>query len=128
VRATLGALPRGKRDFLWWVVNRLMFLAAITSIQGFAPYFLMYAFKINAEKAAAMTGQLMTVVGVFTLLSALAAGWLFDRVGQKPLLGLSGLLAAGGTGLLLGTVWLPDMNMFYLAGSILGLATGVFMT
>jgi MFS family permease len=30
--------------------------------------------------------------------------------------------------LLLGTVWLADMNLIYLAGSILGLATGLFVT
>jgi hypothetical protein len=28
---------RGHSSFTWWVVNRLLFLAAITSIQGFAP-------------------------------------------------------------------------------------------
>jgi MFS family permease len=128
VRATLGRLPAGKGNFVWWVVNRLMFLAAITSIQGFAPFFLMYAFGVNAERGAALTGQLISVVGGFTLASALPAGWLADRVGQKRLLGLSGLLAAAGTAVVLGTVWLPNMGVLYLAGSILGLATGLFVT
>lgn len=128
VRATLGRLPPERRGFLWWVVNRLMFLAAITSIQGFAPFFLMYAFKVNAEQAAAMTGQLMTAVGLFTLLSALPAGWIADRIGQKPLLVWSGLLAAAGTAVVMGTVWLPNLALLYLAGSILGLATGLFVT
>jgi MFS family permease len=128
VRATLGKLPSSQGGFLWWVVNRLMFLAAITSIQGFAPFFLMYSFGINAEQAAAMTGHLMTTVGIFTLVSALPAGWLSDRVGQNNLLVLSGLLGAGGTALVLGTVWIPDMGILTLAGSILGLATGLFVT
>ena len=128
VRATLGSLPPNRKGFLWWVVNRLMFLAAITSIQGFAPFFLMYAFSVSSERAAALTGQLMTVVGLFTLLSAIPAGWLSDRYNQKSLLSLSGLLAAGGTAIILVTVWLPDMGMIYLAGSILGLATGLFVT
>jgi MFS family permease len=128
VRATLGRLPRGQGSFLWWVVNRLMFLAAITSIQGFAPFFLMYAFGVDAERAASMTGSLMTTVGIFTLVSALPAGWLSDRVGHRNLLVLSGLLGAGGTALVLGTVWLPDMGVLTLAGSILGLATGLFVT
>ena len=128
VRTTLGKLPREQGCFQWWVVNRLMFLAAITSIQGFAPFFLMYAFGVNAERAAAMTGQLMTTVGIFTLVSAIPAGWISDRIGQKRLLEISGLLAAAGTGILLGTVWLPDMRVITLAGSILGLATGLFVT
>ncbi len=128
VRATLGKLPSSQGGFLWWVVNRLMFLAAITSIQGFAPFFLMYAFEVNAERAAAMTGQLMTTVGIFTLASALPAGWLSDRGGHKNILGLSGILGAGGTAVILGTVWLPDMGVLTLAGGILGLATGLFVT
>ena len=115
-------------SFIWWVVNRLMFLAAITSIQGFAPYFLMYAFKITNEAAAAMTGNLIMVVGIFTLLSAIPSGWLSDKFGQKRLVTLSGILAALGGFLLLGTFWLPNMALILVAGCILGLATGLFMT
>lgn len=128
VRATLGRLPSSQAGFLWWVVNRLMFLAAISSIQGFAPFFLMYAFGVSAERAAAMTGQLMTVVGIFTLASALPAGWLSDKVGHRRLLALSGLLGAAGTAVVMGTVWLPDMGVITLGGSILGLGTGLFVT
>jgi MFS family permease len=128
VRATLGRLPSGQGSYFWWVVNRLMFLAAITSIQGFAPFFLMYAFGVSAERGAAMTGQLMTIVGIFTLISALPAGWLSDKMGHKRLLALSGLLGAAGTALVLGTVWLPDMAVITLGGIILGLATGLFVS
>ena len=46
--ATLGRDARQQASFTWWVVNRLLFLAAVTSIQGFAPFFLMYAFNVNA--------------------------------------------------------------------------------
>jgi MFS family permease len=41
--ATLGKDARKHPAFVWWVVNRLLFLAAVTSIQAYAPYFLMYA-------------------------------------------------------------------------------------
>lgn len=123
---TIGKEARDKPSFTWWVVNRLMFFAAITSIQGFAPYFLMFAFDISRETAAGMTGVLMTVVGVFTLFSALPSGWLSDRFGQKRLISLSGFLAAGGTVIVLFTIWVPDIKLIYVAGSILGLATGLF--
>jgi MFS family permease len=115
-------------SFTWWVVNRLMFLAAITSIQGFAPYFLMYAFKITNEAAAAMTGNLIMIVGIFTLLSAIPSGWLSDKFGHKRLVALSGIFAAVGGFLLLATIWLPNMTLILVAGCILGLATGLFMT
>ena len=126
--STIGKEAKRQPSFTWWVVNRLMFLSAITSIQGFAPYFLMYAFDISRETAAGMTGVLMTVVGAFTLLSALPSGWLSDRFGQKRLISLSGFLAASGTVVVLFTIWLPDIKLIYIAGSILGLATGLFVT
>jgi len=128
VYATLGQEGRQQRDFTWWVVNRLMFLAAVTSIQVFAPFYLMYAFQVSREQAASMTGNLMMAVGVFTLLSALPGGWLSDRLGQKRLVGFSGLLAALGTLMVLSTVWWPNLVLIYLAGAILGLATGLFTT
>jgi MFS family permease len=125
---TLGRDARQHASFTWWVVNRLLFLAAITSIQGFAPYFLMYAFNMTRQAAADLTGSLMMVVGIFTLLTALPGGWLADRLGHKLLVGASGLVAAVGAFMLLGTIWVPNLSLIYIAGCILGLATGLFTT
>jgi MFS family permease len=80
---TIGREARHHSSFIWWIVNRLLFLAAITSLQGFALYFLEYAFKITREQATNLTGSLIYMVGIFTLLSALPAGWLADRIGHK---------------------------------------------
>ncbi len=129
VLATLGNEDaRRNPAFLWWVVNRLLFLAAVTSVQAYAPYFLMYAFKIDRDAAASMTGTLVMFVGIFTLLSAFPSGWLADRIGRNRLIALSGVLAAVGNALLLGTIWLPSMALIYTAGGFIGLATGLFMT
>ncbi|MFZ2095931.1 MAG: MFS transporter [Anaerolineales bacterium] len=125
---TIGQEVRHHASFIWWIVNRLFFLAAITSLQGFALYFLEYAFKITSEQAATLTGNLIYMVGIFTLLSALPAGWLADRIGHKLLVGLSGILAAVGCALLLGTIWVPSLSLIYVAGTILGVSTGLFMT
>lgn len=125
---TLGEDARRHEGFTWWVVNRLLFFAAITSIQGFAPYFLMYAFDIAREAAASMTGNLMMAVGIFTLVTALPGGWLSDRFGHKLLVGVSGVLAAAGAFVLLGSIWAPRLWLIYVAGCILGLATGLFTT
>ena len=126
--ATIGKQVLRKPSFSWWVVNRLMFLAAVVSLQGFAPYFFMYTFGITREAAASMTGALLTVVGVFTLLSALPSGWLSDRIGQKKLVALSGWLAVAGTLIILFNIWVPNLLLIYLAGCILGLGTGLFVT
>lgn len=114
--------------FTWWVINRLFFLAAITAIQAFAPFFLMFAFKITREAAASTTGNLLLVVGVCTMVTAIPAGALSDRFGRKFLVGFSGGLAAVGAFMLLLTIYLPNMTLLYIIGGILGLATGLFNT
>jgi len=124
----IGKEARQHSSFIWWIVNRLFFLAAITSLQRFALYFFMYAFNIEVEPATTLFGKLITVVGVFTLFSALAAGWLADRFNHKTLVGWSGILAAVGGLTLLGSVWVPNPTIIYVAGTLLGLATGMFMT
>ena len=126
--ATLSKASIRQASFTWWVVNRLFYLAAITSIRTFAPYFLMYAFGLTIEKAVVVANNLFMVVGIFLLISALAGGWLSDRVGYRRLVGLSGIVAAVGTAVLLTTIWLPNMTLIYVAGIILGLATGLFNT
>lgn len=128
IRLTLGDTRHPTRRFRWWVANRLMFLAAVTSLQGFLPYFLMYTFDVSSEKAIGMAGTLFTVVGVFTILSAIPAGWLSDRVGQERLTATGGILAAIGTVFVLVTVWQPAMWLLYAAGIILGIGTGLFVT
>jgi MFS family permease len=126
--ATLGQDARRQSSFTWWVVNRLLFLAGATSFQGFLPFFLMYAFKVDAETAASMNGNLMTIIGLFIILSALAGGWISDRLGSRRVVVMSGLMAAAGGVMILGTVWVPNMTWIYLAGGVIGLGTGLFMT
>jgi len=126
--ATLGQDARRRASFTWWIANRLMFLAAATSIQGSIFYFVMYAFQITDKAASDLTGTLTAIIGIFIVVTALASGWLADRIGRKRLVAVSGLIAAVGGFLLLSTIWLPSLAMLYVAGTIIGLATGLFMT
>jgi MFS family permease len=125
---TLGKEARKNSSFVWWIVNRLMFLAAATSIQGSIFYFVMYAFKLSNEEASNMTGSLTSIIGIFIVLTALASGWISDRIGRTRLVALSGIVAAAGNVLLLITIWLPNLAIVYVSGTIIGLATGLFMT
>jgi MFS family permease len=125
---TLGRQARQNSTFVWWIVNRLMFLAAATSIQGSIFYFVMYAFKLSNEQASSMTGSLTSIIGIFIVLTALASGWISDRIGRTRLVAVSGIVAAAGNILLLVTIWVPNLTIVYIAGTIIGLATGLFMT
>jgi len=126
--ATLGQDARRQSSFTWWVVNRLLFLAAAASFQGFLPFFLMYAFKVDAKKAASMNGTLVAVIVLFIILFAFAGGWVSDRFGKRRVVALSGPVAAVGACMVLGAIWVPNMAVIYAAGIIIGLGIGLFMT
>jgi MFS family permease len=118
----IGAEARQQRSFIWWVINRLLFLAAVGSIQGFAQFFLRDVLQI--PNAATMTTVLLAVVALFLMPSAIWGGYLADRIGRKRLVALAGIVAAVGTLILL---FSRNMPMVIVSGSIIGLATGTFM-
>jgi MFS family permease len=109
-------------SFIWWVINRLLFLAGVGSIQGFALYYL--ADVLQVADSELWTGVLMAVVAVFLIATALGGGYLADRMGRRRLVGLSGVVAAGGTLVLL---LARDVPMVIVAGSIIGMGAGTFM-
>lgn len=117
----IGKEARSQSRFIWWVVNRLLFLAAVGSVQGFAQFFLRDVLQI--PNAATMTTILLAVVALFLMPSALYGGHLADKMGRTNLVGLAGLLAAGGTILLLFSGNIP---MVIISGCIIGLGTGLF--
>lgn len=116
----IGRDASRQRSFIWWVINRLFFLAAIGSIQGFAQYYL--GDVLHVPNPAAATTGLLAVVGFFLVGSALSGGYLADRVGRKRLVALSALIAAMGTGVLL---LVRDLPGAVVAASIIGAGTGV---
>ncbi len=135
-RIGIGKEAKAQSSFIWWVVNRLLFLAAIGSIQGFAFYFLQDVLKI--DKAGFMTTLLMGVVALFLLPSALIGGKLADKVGKKRLVVYAGIIAAVGAFLLVlsgflantGVLHLPQaayVAMVMVSGCIIGTGTGTFM-
>lgn len=117
----IGREARQQTSFIWWVINRLLFLAALNSIQGFAQYFLSDVLQV--ENAATMTTLVLAVVGVFLVLMTIVSGFLSDRLGRKRLVAIAGLIAAGGTVLLL---FSPNIPLVLVSGSIIGIGAGLF--
>jgi MFS family permease len=122
----LGREARGYRSFTWWVMNRLSFMVASTSLAGFMLYFLQERFvEYPGELAAGPAARVMLFVGVFILLTALPSGWLADRVGKRLLVAVSALLAGLGTLLIL---IIPTLPAMYAGGSLIGAAMGIYYT
>lgn len=118
----IGAGAHAHKPFIWWIVNRLLFMAAIGSIQGFAQYYLSDVLRI--ADPARKTTVLLAAVAVFLLPAALAGGYLADRVGRRSLVALAGLVAAAGTVVLL---LAHNLAGAIVGACILGLGTGAFM-
>jgi MFS family permease len=122
-RVGIGEEVRRHPSFVWWVVNRLLFFAAVGSIQAFAQYFLQDVLKVpNPGQATAL---LMAVVGGFTAIAALGGGFLADRFSRRRLLALAGATAGAGTFLFFFALSMP---MVYVSGVMIGLATGLFVS
>lgn len=117
--------------FIWWVINRLLFLAAVTSIQGFAQYFLRDV--LHMARPASMTTMLLAAVALFLVPASILGGYLSDRAARKGsprqarkrLVGLAGLIAAAGALLL---IFSSNLPMVILSGCVLGAGTGLFMS
>jgi hypothetical protein len=125
VRISIGQAARSNPSFTWWVANRLAFLVGTTNLSGFAVYFLQGRLGYAEEQAAGPASQLMMVVGLFILVSALPSGWLSDRIGHKRLVAISGIVAALGTLILLLS---PSLTPVYIGGCLIGMAAGLFFT
>ncbi|TFH37566.1 MAG: MFS transporter [Anaerolineales bacterium] len=121
-RVGIGRDAPKHRSFIWWVINRLLFLAAIGSIQGFALFYLSDVLEI--KNAATTTTLLMAVVALFLMTSALVGGYLADRIGRKRLVRTACWIAAAGAFMLLFANSIP---LVMISGVILGIGTGAFM-
>ncbi len=123
VQLSVGSAAKENPSFTWWVINRLAFLVGSTNLASFAVYFLQGRMGIERELAAKPASQLLLIVGVFILLLAFPSGWLADKFGRKPLVALSGVLAALGTLVL---ILAPNMTVIYIGGVLVGAGTGLF--
>ena len=119
----IGKEAKHQKSFIWWVVTRLLFLAAIGSTRNFAMFFVKDVLKV--PNPATVTTYLTAVIFIFLLITSLLGGYLSDKMGRKKLLTAAGLLAFVGTAVLTFSTTIP---MVLLSGVFLGLGTGTFMS
>lgn len=114
---------RQHADFVWFLVSRLFFIIAITSVQTFTLFYIRDVIAVDDPVAAA--SDLITVIGAAILLVAYPAGIAADRWGRRSLLVFSGVLGALGALLLLAADSYRDVVLY---GILLGLSTGIFLS
>ena len=124
IRIGLGEAAAAHRSFTWWVVNRLVCLAASTNLGQFMIFFLQERFpELAGLRAAGPATLVLMFVGLFMLLVALPSGWLADRVSKRLLMLVAGLVATAGT---LVVVAIPHMTAVYAGSALVGIGMGIF--
>lgn len=124
VRISLGDAFQKNKSFTWWVINRLTFLIAAFNLAGFLIFFLQERFQaMGTEEVAEPAALIIMFVGIFILITAVPSGWLSDRLGKKPLLVISSLLAAFGAAMVVSA---PDLNLIKVGGCFIGAGAGFF--
>jgi MFS family permease len=125
VQISLGGQGKAvNQSFTWWVINRLAFLVGATNLSIFAVFFLQERFALlQGVVIEEMFGQLIMFVGLAIFVSSIPAGWVSDKIGQKPVCAFSGVLALIGTIVVIAS---PNTAVLYVGGILIGLATGLF--
>ena len=116
---------KARPAFAWWFANRLLFWGGFIALNTFLLFYLIDVVRMAEAEAQRFVGNMSTVLGLVLLVVTLPAGWLADRVGRKPLVAASGLIAAAGTAMVL-VVRTPVL--ITAAGALIGLAMGVFLS
>lgn len=123
-RLTLSEKTQGRNAFTWWVINRLAFMVGAANLAGFVLYFLQERFPELAGSAAAQpTAILMLVIGGSLLVAAVLSGWLTDKLGPKPVLFASGVLAFVASFMVILSARLLSV---YIGAGFIGVAVGLF--
>lgn len=111
------------RSYTFWVINRLAYMVGLTNLATFMIYFLQEKYGFPGQEAAGPASRVSMLVGVFVLILAIPTGWLADKFGKKPMLIISGVIAAAGVLVLL---LVPQIGGVYVAGGLIGAASGMF--
>jgi MFS family permease len=114
---------KGNPGFVFFLVSRLLFMMALTTLQSFALYYFqdMAAFTNPIE----VTANMITIVGITMLIVVYPAGKYSDKIGRKPILLGCGLLAAAGIALIF---FFHSYNWILFAGVLIGISAGAFLS
>lgn len=111
--------------FGWWFANRMLFWAGLLMLRTFLLLFVVDVIGMREAAAQSYVARLNVVLGVALVLVMIPTGWVSDRIGRKPLVAASGLVAGIGALLILLTT---NLTLITIAGAVVGLGVGVFIS
>jgi Na+/melibiose symporter-like transporter len=123
LRNTFNLNFKAHAGFILFLVSRLLFVMALTSLQTFALYF--FQDVVGMANPAEVTADLITAVGVAMLIVVYPAGHFSDKIGRKSILIASGFLAAAGVALIF---FFHSYTLILCAGSLIGIGAGAFLS
>jgi len=115
---------RANRDFVWFLVSRLFMLMAFTTLQTFALYFLRDVVGVANPATATARFSIVAVAGMLAVVYP--TGRLSDRIGRRPIVVFSGLLAALGIALIF--LFQHNYMLIVFFGGLIGISFGAFMS
>ena len=115
--------PRRHPDFAWLFVSRFLAMMGVYTLLTFLQFFLKDYLRVPRFTEATGIVQIAVVMGA--LASALAAGWLSDRVGRRWIVSASTALMGV---LCLVFLTAPSFRLMLVLGVIFGLGYGALLS
>jgi MFS family permease len=111
------------RDFWRLILARLLFLTGVYGIQTFAQYFIRDTLAV--PDPVKLTGDLLATIALTLIGFSIAAGYLCDRYGRKPLHIAAVLLIILGSLLM---TFAGSSTTILIFGSVIGAGIGLFIS
>jgi MFS family permease len=114
---------RRHRGFVWLVFARWLFLLGTYAVGRFLLLFVAERLGLEPAQAAEEAGTLLAILTLISVVAAIPAGLLADRLGRTTLM-VSGAALSGAGALLL--IWSATAGAILFAGSLMGLGSAAF--
>ncbi len=116
---------RAHPSFGWWFANRFLFWAAFILLNTFLLFYAIDVVLMAEAEAQKFVANLSVILGGALVLVTIPSGWISDRIGRKPVVIASGIVAFAGTVLLL---LVRDKVLITAAGAVIGAGIGSFLS
>jgi len=111
--------------FRWWFINRFFYWSAFNIMGTFLLFFIIDVLYLSEPEAQKYLANLAMVIGISILFIAIPAGKIADRVGRKPIVIWSGIIAVLGTAYIL---IVRDLNLLMFGGLLIGASAGIYIS